>query len=78
MQHLGQGAGEASRPYGHRLPFELEGRGPMRREHSLGWTHSRALPLLDEQGAIIEWIGAATDVTQRRQAEGARRESGPS
>ena len=36
---------------------------------TLGWADSRAIPLLDDQGEIIEWIGAATDVTNRRLAE---------
>ena len=40
----------------------------------LGWTLSRAVPLLDEQGDIKEWFGAAADVTERREAEEALRE----
>ncbi len=36
---------------------------------TLGWTHSRAVPILDDAGNIIEWFGTASDVTRRKQAE---------
>lgn len=32
---------------------------------SIGWTFSRAVPILDGKGAIIEWFGAASDITER-------------
>ncbi|HEV7137208.1 MAG TPA: PAS domain S-box protein, partial [Steroidobacteraceae bacterium] len=48
--------------------FALEHR-VRRANGSVGWAFSRAAPLLDEQGNITEWFGAATDVTARRQAE---------
>jgi signal transduction histidine kinase len=35
----------------------------------MGWTYSRAVPLLDVNGEIVEWFGAATDVTARKEAE---------
>ena len=54
-------------------PFELEHR-VIRVDGTVGWTFSRAIPLLDEQGAIVEWLGAASDVTARRHAEGALRD----
>jgi len=48
--------------------FELEHR--IRQvDGSLGWTLSRAIPILDENGVIIEWVGAASDITARMQAE---------
>jgi two-component sensor histidine kinase/PAS domain-containing protein len=53
--------------------FELEHR-VRRADGSIGWTLSRAVPLLNEAGEITEWFGAATDVTARRQAEKALRE----
>jgi PAS domain-containing protein len=34
----------------------------------VGWTFSRAVPLLDENGDIVEWFGAASDITARKQA----------
>ncbi|MDY0747724.1 ATP-binding protein [Paucibacter sp. R3-3] len=49
-------------------PFELEHR-VIRVDGSLGWTLSRAIPLHDERGQIVEWFGAAADVTERRQAQ---------
>jgi PAS domain S-box-containing protein len=50
--------------------FELEHR-VLRADGTVGWTHSRAVPLLDAAGEIIEWFGAASDVTARREAEAA-------
>ena len=50
--------------------FELEHR-VIRTDGSLGWVHSRAIPIFDQQGEILEWFGAASDVTQRKQAEDA-------
>ena len=44
-----------------------------RPDGTLGWTLSRAVPLLDEHGEVEEWVGAASDVTARRQAEQTRR-----
>ncbi|HZQ20052.1 MAG TPA: PAS domain S-box protein [Terriglobales bacterium] len=52
--------------------FELEHR-VRRVDGTLGWTLSRAVPLLDKDGNIVEWFGAATDVTARKNAEEARR-----
>ncbi len=46
--------------------FELEHR-VLREDGSVGWTWSRAVPLLDAEGAIIEWLGTAADVTERKQ-----------
>jgi PAS domain S-box-containing protein len=54
--------------------FELEYR-VRRADGGLGWTFSRAVPLLDAEGEIQEWFGAASDVTARKHAEEALRES---
>jgi PAS domain S-box-containing protein len=54
--------------------FELEHR-VRRADGSLGWTLSRAVPLLDDADEVTEWFGAASDVTERRRAEEALRES---
>jgi signal transduction histidine kinase len=48
--------------------FELEHR-VRRVDGSIGWTLSRAVPLLDASGQIVEWFGAASDVTARKHAE---------
>ncbi|NUO51107.1 MAG: response regulator [Polyangiaceae bacterium] len=55
-------------------PFELEHR-VRRIDGTLGWTYSRAIPLLDKSGEIIEWLGTADDITERRQAEERLREA---
>jgi signal transduction histidine kinase len=41
----------------------------MRPDGTSGWTFLRAIPLLDMDGETIEWFGAATDITARKQAE---------
>jgi PAS domain S-box-containing protein len=54
--------------------FELEHR-VRRVDGTLAWTLSRAVPLLDPNGEITEWFGAASDVTERKSLEEALRES---
>jgi PAS domain S-box-containing protein len=54
--------------------FELEHR-VIRTDGTLGWTHSRAVPLLDGEGKIAEWIGTAVDVSERKRGEATLRES---
>lgn len=46
-----------------------------RADGSLGWTLFRAVPLLDENGTIQEWLGAASDITVRKQDEEQRLEA---
>ncbi|HTP28642.1 MAG TPA: PAS domain-containing protein, partial [Anaeromyxobacteraceae bacterium] len=48
--------------------YELEHR-ILRVDGTLGWTFSRAIPMLDSGGSIIEWFGMASDVTARKTAE---------
>ena len=55
--------------------FELEHR-VRRRDGTLGWTFSRAIPLFDANGEIVEWFGAASDVTERKRTAEALREAG--
>jgi signal transduction histidine kinase len=50
--------------------FELEHR-VIRADGTLGWTFSRAIPRLDKNGSILEWFGAASDVTEHRRAQDA-------
>ena len=47
--------------------FELEHR-IRRADGSIGWVVSRAVPLKDDSGRIVEWFGAASDVTDRKEA----------
>ena len=57
-----------------RSTFELEHR-VLRVDGTLGWTFSRAVPLAGANGEIIEWFGAASDITARKLAEDALLES---
>src|SRR5690349_12960874 len=47
--------------------YELEHR-VRRLDGSYGWAFSRAVPMLDPAGEIYEWIGAASDITARKEA----------
>ena len=48
--------------------FHLEHR-VLRADGTPGWTLSRAVPLLNDHGEILEWFGTASDVTERKTAE---------
>lgn len=52
--------------------FQLEHR-VQRVDGTPGWTFSKAIPILDERGEIIEWLGTAKDITLRKDAEKALR-----
>jgi PAS domain S-box-containing protein len=54
--------------------FELEHRVRCA-DGNFGWTLSRAVPILDASGDITEWLGAARDITARRETEVALRAS---
>lgn len=50
-----------------KAPFQFEHR-VRRPDGTTGWTFSRAVPVLDKHGAIVEWFGMAADVTARHEA----------
>lgn len=54
--------------------FELEHQ-VLRADGSAGWTFSRAVPILDDNGEILEWFGAASDITEHKKAEQALKET---
>lgn len=54
--------------------FDLEHRVRLA-DGSLGWAHSRAVPILDANGEICEWFGTASNVTSRRSIDEALRRS---
>jgi len=54
--------------------FQLEHR-VIRADSTTGWTFSRAVPIMDEQGDILEWFGTATDITEHKRAEEALKEA---
>lgn len=51
-----------------KVVFELEHR-INRADGTFGWTLSRAVPMLDANGNIYEWVGAASNITERKEAE---------
>jgi PAS domain S-box-containing protein len=63
-----------SRAVAAKIAFELEHR-VIRIDGTLGWMHSRAIPTLDARGEIVEWFGAARDVTEQKLAEHELRKS---
>ena len=71
QQHVMETIREAVRSKG---TFELEHR-VLLIDGTLGWTFSRAIPLLDNDGRLVEWFGMASDVTARKQAQAALRDS---
>src|SRR5690606_2626059 len=44
-------------------PYQSEHR--VRRDDGWAWISSHAVPIRDEDGSVIEWFGAATDIDQR-------------
>jgi PAS domain S-box-containing protein len=58
-----------------RKTFEFEHR--VKRAFDGAWRRYaiRAIPLLDEEGQTIEWVGVHTDITERRAAEEALRDA---
>ncbi len=56
---------EASR---NKRNSELEHR-VLRIDGTVGWTVSRAVPLMNDKGKIVEWFGAASDISERKRAE---------
>ena len=54
--------------------FEMEHR-VRRADGSIGWTFSRAVPILDENQDVIAWFGVASDITDRKRIEEKLRET---
>jgi PAS domain S-box-containing protein len=55
-------------------PLEAEAR-LQRTQGDYRWLLIRSVPLRDESGKIVRWIGTKTDITERKQAEDALRAS---
>jgi PAS domain S-box-containing protein len=55
-------------------PVELEHLA-RRSDGAWGWVQSRTVPVKDEAGNVVEWIGSATDVSERKAVEEALLES---
>jgi len=71
QQHVMSVINEAIRT---KSTYQMEHR-VRRANGSLGWIFSRAVPLLDANGEMVEWFGAASDITERKRVEEALRES---
>jgi PAS domain S-box-containing protein len=41
----------------------------LQEDGNIKWLYSRILPIFDEHGEIVEWVGASSDITARKQAE---------
>ncbi len=54
--------------------FDLEHR-VLLLDGTVGWSSSRAVPVHNAAGEIVEWFGAASDITARKRAEEAVRQS---
>ncbi|KUJ61435.1 hypothetical protein AR687_13450 [Flavobacteriaceae bacterium CRH] len=54
--------------------FELEHR-VLNADGTLGWTFSRAIPVFDDHNNIIEWFGAASDITSQKEVQEIIKES---
>lgn len=63
--HVRQAIQEAAH---NKSVFQLEHR-ILKTDGAVGWISSRAIPILNEQGEIVEWLGAASDITERKRAE---------
>ncbi|TPG49288.1 PAS domain S-box protein [Roseomonas nepalensis] len=64
----GEVAGAISEAIRTKRPFHFEHRVRLV-DGTLGWTASRAVPLLDAKDRITEWFGAASDITERVRAK---------
>lgn len=51
-----------------KCPFELEHR-VVHADGTPGWMFSRAVPVMDAKGEILEWVGMSGDITKRKLAE---------
>ena len=47
----------------------------LRKNGTMGWAHTRAVPMLDHVGELLAWVGMSSDVSLRKEAEEALRAS---
>lgn len=44
-------------------------------DNKMGWAYTQAVPMFNDNGEIVEWIGAISDITARKKAEKELKES---
>ena len=64
---------EASKAYIHKIAFDLEHRA-LKEDGGIIWAHSRGVPILDENGDIVEWVVIVNDITHKKEYEMMQRE----
>ncbi len=74
-EHLEKAQAAIAEAIREKKMFELEHKVWWRADGTPGWTYSRAIPILDEEGEIVEWFGVASDITDRKIAEEALQQS---
>jgi PAS domain S-box-containing protein len=57
-----------------RSPYDVEYR-VRRQDGEYGWFKTRGVPIRDTEGRIVKWFGTCTDITDRKLAEEALRDS---
>jgi PAS domain S-box-containing protein len=57
-----------------RSPYDVEYR-VRRQDGEYGWFKTRGVPIRDSEGRIVKWFGTCTDITDRKLAEEALRDS---
>ncbi len=55
--------------------FEMEFRLLQEKDHSFRWHLGRGLPIFDQEGQVVKWLGTNTDITQFKQLENQIRQS---
>ncbi|GHO77898.1 hypothetical protein KSD_56690 [Ktedonobacter sp. SOSP1-85] len=56
-------------------PYEIEYRLKENQTGAYRWFLDRALPVRDETGQVVKWLGTSTDIEERKRTEEALRES---
>ena len=56
------------------IAVDLEHRG-LRRDGTVAWMSSRAVPVRNAAGEVLEWFGASSDITDRKRADETLRET---
>ncbi len=61
-------ANEINKAILNKIVYDLEHR-ILKEDGSLGWVHSKAVPIINKDGDIVEWLGTVSDITLRKEFE---------